>query len=383
MARLTTESGLTDAARIERDLEKAQVFLRNTSDGMCIVDANHRVMEVSDLFCSVLGYTEKELIGAHPSFWDVALPAEEIDTLISSIFDAGERVEFETVHRRKDGTTFPASVSALPLTFHDEPLLFCLTRDIGAQKRLEAQLRNALTAAEAQNRAKSEFLANMSHELRTPLNSVIGYSEMMALEIKGPLPEAYRSYAENINLSGKLLLTQINSILDIAKIEAGKFEIDRSPVDPAELVDQVVRLVSVQIDPGNVTLDNRLTVARPICGDRSRLVDVFMNILGNAIKFTHAGSITIDGQCCEDSFSIAVADTGIGMTTAQIERALLPFSQVHGTSLERRYGGTGLGLTLASRIVDLHGGRLTIDSVPNEGTVVTVSLPLADCGDPN
>lgn len=368
-----------DITQIRSELAKAQAFLRNTSDGMCILNAEFRVIEVSTLFCRTLGYREEDLLGATPALWDAHLSEETIAAMIRGLFETGERAEFETVHRRKDGSTFPVAVSALPLTFDGAPLLFCLTRDISAQKDLEDRLRAALAVAEAENRAKSEFLANMSHELRTPLNSVIGYSEMMSLQVRGPLSAAYREDAKIINRSGRLLLSHINTILDIAKIEAGKLELDPVDCDVAQIVQDVLSMLTVQIDPARVKLSTRIEGTPIMRADRDRLTDVLINVVGNAIKFTQDGSISITVTQGARHTIITVTDTGIGMTDEQTARALLPFEQVHGTSLSRRYGGTGLGLTLVNRLVALHGGDVRIHSRVGHGTTVALRFPFSGC----
>jgi len=225
------------------------------------------------------------------------------------------------------------------------------------------------------SQAKSEFLANMSHELRTPLNSVIGYSEMMVLGIKGPLPSGYDDYAENIAKSGRLLLAHINSILDIAKIEANKVDLNWVDCDTEESIREVLSILSIQVDDERITVQNFVSNAPQLRLDEDRFKDVLMNVIGNSIKYTEMGSVTISYVQDDNWHIFSVSDTGIGMTIEQVEEALKPFSQVHGTSLQRRYHGSGLGLTLSHRIMEMLGGEIQINSSPGVGTTVELRFP--------
>ncbi len=227
------------------------------------------------------------------------------------------------------------------------------------------------------NRAKSEFLANMSHELRTPLNSIIGYSEMMSLGVVGPLPEKYVDYANNIVKSGRILAGQINGILELSKIEANKLDLSIETVNLTPIVADVVELLSVQIDPDRLKLQNNVSETPTVKVDAARTREVLINIIGNAIKFTEEGFISMAGHSDKNDFVLSITDTGIGMTREQIDRAMLPFEQVHGPMLEKRYQGTGLGLTISHRLIRLMGGDLTIESKPGAGTTVELRVPLS------
>ena len=269
-----------------------------------------------------------------------------------------------------------------------QPVISALSQIVSARWELEArdnaeaalhertrELAVAKEDAETANKAKSEFLANMSHELRTPLNSIIGFSEMMQMETFGPLPEQYQEYSALVTDSGRLLLETVNSILDLAKIEAGKLDLEPEPVDMGEIVDDVLTLLEVLASEKGLELRNETVHMHMLNVDVMRIRQVFMNLVGNAIKFTESGSVTLSNHCDEEGHRILITDTGIGISPDQIDVALKPFQQVHGSSFAKRYQGTGLGLPLCRRIMKLHGGKLTIDSTAGQGTTITLFFP--------
>ena len=235
----------------------------------------------------------------------------------------------------------------------------------------------ALEAAAASSQAKSQFLTIMSHELRTPLNAVIGFSELVQMELHGPLGHPqYREYLEDIRSSGSHLLNLINDILDFSRIDAGKLELANTSVDLVELLDESIRLIAPQATGAMVGIHSNLP-SQPVFvrGDRRRLMQIALNLLSNAVKFTpRGGRVEIDLQIDDDSVAFAVSDTGIGMTSEQIPVALEAFGQID-SSLSRNHEGTGLGLPLSQSLAQLHGGSLEIASEPSEGTTVTIRLP--------
>ncbi len=258
-----------------------------------------------------------------------------------------------------------------------------IRRTYKAQKMLKAKnvTANALAVeAEKANRAKSEFLANMSHELRTPLNAIIGFSDVLKKELFGPIAnERYADYVRDINDSGNHLLEIINDILDLSKAEAGKLSLQEERIDVVRCVDDAVRMCRGRAATAGVTL-NIQTVDDSIfaVADERLLRQIVLNLLTNAIKFTASGGlitvrITADPA---DGIFIEVQDTGIGIAPDDIARVLKPFEQVE-TSLSRKHGGTGLGLPLTAKLVELHGGKLAIESEIDRGTRVVVELPAA------
>jgi two-component system cell cycle sensor histidine kinase PleC len=237
----------------------------------------------------------------------------------------------------------------------------------------------AMTRAEAANQAKSEFLANMSHELRTPLNAINGFSEIMAAEMFGPLGDAkYRGYAADIHRSGQHLLSLINDILDMAKIEAGKMRLHYEAVSLKEVCDDAVRLMRGKVEDAGLTL----TVEAPadlaeIEADHRGCKQVMLNLLSNAIKFTpEGGSITVRlAPLGDQRVRVAVTDTGIGIATDDLARLARPFEQVEGQH-SKTTQGTGLGLALTKSLIEMHGGTLHMESRPGEGTTVSFDLPI-------
>jgi len=249
-------------------------------------------------------------------------------------------------------------------------------------------LANARDLAEAANKMKSEFLANMSHELRTPLNAIIGFSDLMAGELFGPLgASVYKGYATDILGSGRHLLQIINDILDISKIEAGTMQLNLEDVGLEEMIASCRRAVMPRATQSGLTVTMKVPEDMAVVADPTIIKRMLLNLLTNAVKFTPSGgTISIDAASTTASASapagieITVTDTGIGMSEKDIEIALLPFRQVDG-SLSRRHEGTGLGLPLAKSLAELHGGTLTLESEVGIGTTVTVRLPAKPPGD--
>jgi two-component system cell cycle sensor histidine kinase PleC len=253
-----------------------------------------------------------------------------------------------------------------------------IIQDITREKRNHAALQNALEETEASNRAKSRFLATMSHELRTPLNAIIGFSEMMHAELLGPLGnKRYIDYAGSINESGRYLLDLINDILDMSKIEAGKYELVHEPVNVAKAIRLACHMVENSVKEKNLNLIFKTyNETAVIEADRRAFMQIMLNLLSNAVKFTDEGgtvNISITDQS-EHRIMIAVADTGIGIPADKLNRIGQPFEQV-SSAMARGHNGTGLGLAITKKLVEMHDGELKIASVFGQGTTVSVTLP--------
>lgn len=268
---------------------------------------------------------------------------------------------------------------ATPVVLYAQLIIRELVRSRQALRRMTDELAWALHKAEEGNRAKSTFLAAMSHELRTPLNAIIGFSDVMAGQRLGPLEDPrYRGYAADINASGTHLLEIINDILDIAKIESGQAVIEDDDTMPiAEVVEASMTIVEPMAVQAGVSLQALLpAVAVRLTGVERMIRQILINILSNAVKFTAAGgSVVLDVVPRYNGWLlVTVTDTGIGMSEDETRIALTPFGQIDGP-LNRRHGGTGLGLPLARSMMELHGGHLTIVSAPGQGTTVELRFP--------
>lgn len=235
----------------------------------------------------------------------------------------------------------------------------------------------AKDAAEIANKTKSEILANTSHELRTPLNTIIGFAEIMKEGLFGPIGnDKYEQYCSHIHSSGTHLLSIINDILDLAKIEAGKMELYEEDIEVARLIQGVLNLISERANKANITLVvNDAAPARKIFADERKMKQILMNLLSNAIKFTKSGGVvTVTTSQDDQWYKITVEDTGVGMTDEDLKRVLKPFEQ-GSNPLVSKVEGTGLGIPITAGMVALHGGKMSIRSRPGVGTSATVMLP--------
>ncbi|MBI3452661.1 MAG: PAS domain-containing protein [Rhodospirillales bacterium] len=249
--------------------------------------------------------------------------------------------------------------------------------DITELKEAEAALREARDKAEMATRTKSEFLANMSHELRTPLNAIIGFSEIIAKEMFGRLGSSkYIEYAQDIRRSGAHLLDVINDILDMSKIEAGRYDLDEQTIDLGPTINACLTMIRHRADEGGIELGAETERTPHLRADLRALKQVLLNLLSNAVKFTpRGGKIRVAWRIEGDgSLTISVADTGIGIPKESIDRILEPFQQVD-TTISRKYEGTGLGLSISRSLIRLHGGTICIESTSGVGTTVTIRFP--------
>jgi signal transduction histidine kinase len=254
-------------------------------------------------------------------------------------------------------------------------LLFALLLRAGQRNR---ELDEAKSAAEAANLSKSEFLANMSHELRTPLNAIIGFSEILKSELFGPVGNSqYRDYANDIHGSGRHLLSLINDILDLSKVEQGKEELHDELIDVADIVRSVTGLVQQYAQQKGIDLRFAVPPESPkLYADLRKITQILVNLLTNAIKFTDAGgSVSFETTHHADGgYVFRITDTGIGIAPEDIPRAMAQFGQVDNV-LNRKHAGSGLGLPLTKGLVKLHGGSFDLQSEAHIGTTVTVRLP--------
>lgn len=249
---------------------------------------------------------------------------------------------------------------------------------IARQHEVNLELTAAASAAEAESRDKSQFLANISHELRTPLNAIIGFSEIIKNEGASKLADSHKEYINDIHQSGLHLLSLINDILDISKAEAGKLEVQITEFDAIKMIKNSMRLVIPRAEQAQVTLvedlpDKHFTMQT----DAKKIKQVLLNVLSNAVKFTPAGGqvrVTLRHNIADDTVIMQIKDTGIGISPKDISRVMQPFGQVDST-LARKYEGTGLGLPLSKKFVEILGGNFNISSEVNQGTLIIITLP--------
>lgn len=285
----------------------------------------------------------------------------------------------ELLVQRADGTEHPIEATFVRGEHQGVGVTTIIARDIAARVQLEDNLRLSRDIAESAARAKDELLAGMSHELRTPLNAVIGLSSVLKKELHGPLAPKQREYIEQIEGSGRHLLSVINDILDLAKAEAQKSAPQLTEEDPRALVSDAVALIGELAVAKGIELTKDVPSGiPPISVDRLRARQVILNLLSNAVKFTASGGrIGVSAAAEPDTVAITVWDTGIGIAPEDLDRIFQPFEQVD-SSLARRHEGTGLGLALSRRLADAQGGTLTVESTIGAGSRFTARFPRSD-----
>jgi PAS domain S-box-containing protein len=376
---------ITDRREREQSIRDSEARYRllaeNATDVITRVSLDGVRLYVSPSVADVLGYEPHELVGRPMS----QMPHPEDPTVLPAITAALQRGEEKVTAtfrvRRKDDRMiwFETSLQLARDPATGRPLeIVAVSRDVSARHALQEQLAAAKEEAERASRAKSEFLANMSHELRTPLNAILGFGELVQNQRAGPPGDPrYAEYGRDIVESGRHLLDLINEILDFAKADAGHLNLIDEPLDLRRVVDACVHMLSERAARGGLSLASRVAPnVGMIRGDERRLKQVLLNLMSNSIKFTETGgSVTVDAKIdAAGRLAVSVIDTGIGIAAGDVAKVLQPFEQVD-SALNRRSEGTGLGLPLAKRLVELHGGTLELDSTPGVGTTTRFILP--------
>jgi signal transduction histidine kinase len=378
------QTEITGVKRREPELAEKTALLSATLDhmeqGLLVLDADRHIKIWNERWL--------ELMELPRALVDVGRPFEPLMRFAAARGDYGpgeiealvaQRIELFNRHEGRPTllhTTGARVVEVRRAMMPDGGMLFTYA-DITEEKRVEADLRRAKDEAELASRSKTEFLANMSHELRTPLNAIIGFSDILMGQIFGPLgDQRYGDYARDIRDSGLHLLTLINDVLDVSKVEFGKVELIEEAVDIVAVAASCARLMRDRADTAGIKLVQDLASDLPLLqGDSRRLKQILLNLLSNAVKFTPSGGhVAIRAAAGADGFRLTIEDTGIGIAKQDLEKAMRPFGQID-SRLARKYQGTGLGLPLARSMAELHGGRLEIDSTPGHGTVATLWLP--------
>ncbi|WP_162916705.1 PAS domain-containing sensor histidine kinase [Dongia deserti] len=349
------------------------------------------LLHANDAAAAMFGTSAEALSGR--SILEFYVEPERRGALLRDI-DAGTGGTQKQVQlRRADGSTIWVKVAAQRVSYRGTPSVFKISHDITehmdrarqlaeAQEKLSRQASNlnssAQTSAEAASRAKSTFLAQMSHELRSPLNAILGFSEVVrGLHFGRDQVDKYAEYGGYIHQAGTHLLALIDDILDLAKVEAGKLELKRTPFDLVELLDECARMMRPMIDGRGLKLQVYGTAASlMLTADRRRTKQMVINLLSNAIKFTHpGGKVEMAVQRTPDqAIAVTVSDTGIGMSQAEIAVALEPFGRV-GNAAATDPTGSGLGLPIVKNLIEAHGGKLQILSELNRGTIARLIFP--------
>lgn len=358
-----------------------QIFALDQHAIVSVTDRNGTITYANDKFAAISGYTREELIGANHRLVNSGLHPREFFTHLWQTITSGEVWSGEIRNRRKDGSYYWVSATIVPfLDENGKPYQYIGIRtDITQRKTFEEQALIARDAAQAANRAKSDFLANMSHEIRTPMNGIIGMTD---LAIDASSDEERQECLTVIKSSAQSLLGIINDILDFSKIEAGKLSIERIDFDLRHTVTDCLRSISSRASEKGIELvcDIDDEVPDSVRGDPTRLRQILLNLVGNAIKFTERGEIVVrikqlaaNERATHLLFS--VKDTGIGIPPDKLSSIFEAFTQAD-TSITRRFGGTGLGLTITQRLLDLMGGHMEVESTPGKGSTFSFTLPM-------
>ena len=370
--------------RLDEENRRLAAAIEATGVGIVITNPSlpeNQVIFVNPAFTRITGYKPDDVIGRNCRLLQGPDTDPRDIAQMSEGLARGEAVELEILNYRKDGQPFWNLIAINPVFDGSGEVIYFvgILNDVTEQKQSEHELLITKEAAESANRSKSEFLAIMSHELRTPLNAIIGFSDILKAEMFGPVgDQRYKDYANDIFESGSHLLSLINDILDLSKAEAGKLELRESRFDIIETVERTLGMMRPHANTAAISLDLKAdsgTDCLEVLADERKIKQVLLNLLSNALKFsTRDSRVTVSVTRVDEGVAIEVVDEGIGIPQEEIQRALEPFHQVDST-LSREREGTGLGLPLAKRMVELHGGCLTLESTPDVGTSVRFVLP--------
>jgi len=356
-----------------------QSTLENMGEGLSVFDRDGRLIAWNSRFANLLALP---IDLANASLYDILLEQAKRGDFgtVDPVPEARDRALrfYRDVPTVKERSTTSGHVLQIHRGAMPDGAVVSLYSDITERKASEEQMLQALSQAELANRAKSDFLANMSHELRTPLNAIIGFAEAVSSELLGPVYDKKQlEYIKDIHSSGLLLLSIINDVLDMSKIEAGKLELSHESVAVQPLIREAVRMVSERARTRKLALVTTVPNEEiSVWGDERAIKQILLNLLSNAVKFSHeSGRVDIRASFDDaGDLVLEVEDYGIGMAENEITRALEPFGQAR-PAVTKTHGGTGLGLPIAKGLTEAHGGKLFVESTPRKGTRVRILLP--------
>ncbi len=375
-----TSRVVSDSTTAERERALLAALVDSSDDAIISKTLDGTITSWNHAAELLFGYTADEIIGSSIALLIPDDRVNEEQEIIGKIARGEHIRHFQTLRRRKDGTLVDISLAISPIMNLQGQIMGAskIARDITEQVQLLKNLEQANQAAEKANRTKSAFLANISHELRTPMAAVLGFAEILRAESTDP---SFIDKVDSIARNGKYLLALLDDMLDLSLIEADKLTVTRQAVDVQKTIDDVRSLMNVRAADEGIPLVFELKTAIPqtITADRVRLRQILVNLIGNAIKFTDEGevrvSVSLDAEQALLLFD--VSDTGIGMTSEQMERIFQPFTQASPETAQR-FGGTGLGLTISKRLADAMGGSIHVTSQAGQGSCFTLSLPVTD-----
>ena len=354
-------------------------LIESNIDALMTTDPSGIITDVNKQMEALTGSTRDELIGA--PFKDCFTDPDRAGAAIKLVLSEKSVTDYELTARARDGTTTVVSYNAT--TFYDRNRtlqgVFAAARDVTEQKRVELELNEARAVAESASQTKSDFLASMSHEIRTPMNAIMGIADLLA---QTNLSAQQDKYVQIFRRAGDNLLNLINDILDLSKVEASQLELERTGFDLIEQTEIVMEMVAARAQEKGLALSCEIAgdVPNNVIGDPTRLRQVIMNLLGNAIKFTASGTVELRVETDGDpslprSLRFSVQDTGIGIPGETLPRVFERFTQAD-SSTTRRFGGSGLGLTISKRLVELMGGRIWVESIVESGSIFSFAVPL-------
>jgi PAS domain S-box-containing protein len=382
-----TVRDVTEAIVTQEALRRSEAMLsgifKMSPEAVILTDHDLRITLFSSGAEEIFGYRREEIVGKHI---ECLIPEQFRSAHANHVrrfaagAGSGKRMQERSAisGMRRNGEVFPAEASISKLETADDFVYTLILRDITTQKSALEAMTNAKLKAEEANEAKSRFLAAMSHELRTPLNAIIGFSSVISDEMFGPVShKKYVEYARDIRHSGEHLLNLINDVLDMARIESGKIVLHEEQIALEDVIEPAIRMVRPRAESAQLRLGTQLNSAQKVLFvDQRLLLQAVVNLLANAVKFTpHEGVVEVIVEDDSDGgIAISVRDTGIGIVEEDLKRLGEPFVQIDNR-ISRKFEGAGLGLSIAKQIVQLHGGRLSIESVPQKGTTVRIRLP--------